>query len=204
MLFEKPSQSSDLSTRLAQLNCTFSWNESGGQEAVGPAIFSSSQRKKVSELYNDSNAIRKLLEETLPQDLSRPGFLITSLHFGENLQSPAAGSPYMQAFTLSGQEYLCLGEQNVRAAQYIFALFVKTETTIESIGESLNICLETLTAIDENSEISLKEQKAYYQRTIATLSFVEQSKRFVDNMIVTSAPYRNKRFEEEYGHLFND
>jgi FOG: TPR repeat, SEL1 subfamily len=207
-LFEDPSQPSDLSTRLARLNCTFPWNASDGQEAVGPAMFSSSQREKLSELYNDSDAIRKLLEETLPQDLSRHGFLITNLHFGENLQSPATGSPYMQAFTLSGQEYLCLGEQNVRAAQYIFALFVKTETMIESIVESLNICLETLTAIDENSEISLKEQKAYYQKTIATLGelqeFVEQSKRFVDDMLITSAPYRNKRFEEEYGHLFND
>jgi FOG: TPR repeat, SEL1 subfamily len=212
-LFEDPSQPNDLSTRLAQLNRTSCWDEKGAQQIVGPAILPSSLKQRLADLYNNIHAIRKLLEETLPHDLSRSGFLITNLKFDSPLISPAAESPYVQTFTIKDQAYLCLGEANIKAAQNIFTLLSNTEAAIDPIVERLNISVETLAFIPaamdakDPSEGKLHEHKAYYQKAIATLGdlkrFVQQSKNFVDDTLIASTPQRDKGFADEYGSLLN-
>jgi TPR repeat protein len=204
----------NLSMRLARLVRSSHGKLKDEQEDCGPSMLPLFNLDGLSGLYNNVTTIQQILEETLPEHLVKPGFLITNLTFGIDLQGPAAGSPYMQGFTLSGQDYLCLGKDNVKAAKLIANSLSETgeqtEKIVEEIQKQLKSAikgLDILASLECNSSANLDKLRAYYQEADETLgdvqAFTQTSIKFIEENIRASTLFRNAVFKQEFDPCFN-
>jgi FOG: TPR repeat, SEL1 subfamily len=200
----------NLSMRLAKLARRSHGELKDEQEDCGPSLLPLFNLDGLSSLYNNVTTIQQILEETLPKHLVKPGFLITNLTFGIDLQGPKAGSPYMRSFTLSGQNYLCLGEDNVKAAKLIANPFSETVKIVEEIRRQLKSAIkgfDILDSLEHNSSANLNKLRAYYQEADETLedvqAFTQASGKFIEENIRASTLFRNAVFKQEFDPCFN-
>ena len=197
------------SAHLTELNRTLTHSLKGDQDTFNPARLSLFERSRLRHLYENQSAIKKLLSLTLPEALSRPGLLITNLTFEHEVKGRSKNNAFMQYFTIEGQPYLCLGEEQITFIHNTFALFDQTEALISTLFAELNTDKATVQPSAEFPEPDSEafKQEAFRQRLACTLIdlkiFTGQVKDFTKKTILGSTAYRNLIFEQEFGCCFD-
>ena len=87
-----------LSFRLTALNRSFHGTVKGDQETSNPINLPLAHPEKFSQLLDNLNELKNIVEATLEEALHQPGFLITNLTFASELANSPIESPYMRYF----------------------------------------------------------------------------------------------------------
>jgi TPR repeat protein len=205
----------DLSFRLAALNRSFHGTLEGDQETSNPINLPLAHPETFSQLFDNLNEVKNIVDTTLSEALPQPGFLITNLTFASELANPPIESPYMRYFNIKGQDYLCLGDYNVNAGTRITvrlpALILQTREITDEMMLELNAALKAFTAYScikktREPDRALDELATFYQETLKTLEELKavslRTREELDNKIIAFTPQRNKTFEDQFGDCF--